>query len=327
GLSKYKYIGGLSMGYAPKATQREDRYMVKVDEYAHYHGKGYLIVRGLIEKQDVERLQKWEDDLYYGHMLVPGLDPLDTANPTPEQLANRIAGNRIHMLHRKDHTAEWGLLHPRVLDVAEALVGPDVIALQSMVFFNPPGRGGQGWHQDSFYIRTFPDTLVGAWIALDVVDEENGCLWVASGSHAEPIYPPFTQEALANGSMHAHGAFADLFLNSTASNSNDDVNELTKVAAKYGNPVPGIMHPGDVLFFHSHLLHRSFPNKTADRFRRSYVCHYSNARSWIPWNHGEPFEGDAANEHHILARGATHLPYAKPVFGTPVDLNQDPYSL
>ena len=29
-----------------------------------------------------------------------------------------------------------------------------------------------------------------------------------------------------------------------------------------------------------------------------------------------PYEGDAANQHHILARGSTHLPYAQPMFGT-----------
>ena len=59
--------------------------------------------------------------------------------------------------------------------MTEALIGPDVYALQSMLFLNPPGKGGQGWHQDSCYIKTHPDTLIGAWIALEEVDEENGC--------------------------------------------------------------------------------------------------------------------------------------------------------
>jgi ectoine hydroxylase-related dioxygenase (phytanoyl-CoA dioxygenase family) len=59
-----------------------------------------------------------------------------------------------------------------------------------MLFLNPPGLGGQGWHQDAYYIPTFPDTLIGAWLTLDQADEENGCLWVIPGSHAEPIYRP-----------------------------------------------------------------------------------------------------------------------------------------
>jgi phytanoyl-CoA hydroxylase len=309
------------MGYAPKATPRSDRYLVNVEQYSQYHGKGYLKVEGLLSPHDVDRLRNWEDDIYSGRLNLKGLAPIDPDTATKEDLLIRNANSRIHMLHRHDPTAEWGLLHPRVLDVVESIVGPDVLALQSMVFFNPPGKGGQGWHQDSYYIRTFPDTLVGAWIALEEVDEGNGCLWVAPGSHAEPIYPPKVEGLFNDGAMHADGAFSDLFLNSTASNMDDEVNELAKVSRNYLPLVPAIMKPGDVFFFHSHLLHRSHRNQSKDRFRRSYVCHYSNARSWIPWNHGEPFEGEAANENHILARGATHLPYTKPIFGTPVELN------
>ena len=63
--------------------------------------------------------------------------------------------------------------------------------------------------------------------------------------------------------------------------------------------------PGDVIYFHPHLLHRSHPNVSETRWRRSFVCHYCNARSWVPWNHGAPWDGDSANYLHILARGDT----------------------
>jgi len=42
----------------------------------------------------------------------------------------------------------------------------------------------------------------------------------------------------------------------------------------------------------------------------------------VPWNHGQPFEGEAANDQHILARGTTHLPFAQPLFGTPCAANR-----
>ena len=56
---------------------------------------------------------------------------------------------RIHMLHRKLELHERYLLHPRVLDVLEVLIGPDVLAMQTMLFLKPPGKPGQGWHQDT----------------------------------------------------------------------------------------------------------------------------------------------------------------------------------
>jgi len=297
------------MTYTPEAVNRENRYKVSVEQYAHYHRNGFLKVERLLSMDDVSVLANWADDIFRGKIALPDLEqgPMgDSADERMKQLT------RVHMLHRISQTAEWGLLHPRVLDVVEVLIGPDVYALQSMLFFNPPGKGGQGWHQDAYYIPTLPDTLIGAWIALEPVDEENGCLWVAPGSNVEPIYPPTNTPSL----IHSNGAFENLTEIENASHLDDDVNTLAKIVQKYPNQIPVPMNPGDVLFFHAHMFHRSHPNRSQDRFRRSYVCHYCNGRSWVPWNHGEPFAGDAANAEHILCRGQTHLPYAKSQFGT-----------
>jgi hypothetical protein len=54
------------------------------------------------------------------------------------------------------------------------------------------------------------------------------------------------------------------------------------------------------------------------------VAHYCNARSYVPWNHGMPYEGESGNYLHILARGSTHLQFAKPKFGTPCAATQPP---
>jgi phytanoyl-CoA hydroxylase len=75
-----------------------------------------------------------------------------------------------------------------------------------------------------------------------------------------------------------------------------------------------------VVFFGGHVLHWSYGNQS-NAPRRSYVGHYCNARSLVLWNHGEPWEGVSANYLHILARGATHLAYAQPKFGTPCAAN------
>ena len=306
--------------YRAKATERPDRYRVKVDEYIFYRRNGYLIVRNLLAPDEVDELLTFASDLLYGRELLPGMEP-PPPDATEEQLFSRFS--RIHMLHRVHPIAERYLLHPRVLDVLEALIGPDVLALQTMLFLNPPGKGGQGWHQDAYYISTYPDTLIGAWIALDRADEQNGCLWVVPGSHCEPIYPPHGQR----GIIHADGAFEDLHEVEHVSHLDDEVNTLSQVVRKYPPAIPVVLEPGDVVFFEGHLLHRSYPNRTADRFRRAFVSHYCNARSWVPWNHGMPYEGDCANAEHILARGRTHMPYALPAFGTlcaALDAQQEP---
>lgn len=302
--------------YVPKSRARDNRYLVSVKEYTNYHKEGYLIVRGLLSKDDIAELFELAEDSRLNRLQPDKTADADSTDPLKEEFAK---ATRIHMLSRVNVAAERGMLHPRILDVTEALIGPDVYALQSMLFLNPPGKGGQGWHQDSCYIKTHPDTLIGAWIALEEVDEENGCLWVVPGSNHEPVYPP---DGIGGGNVHAVDAFEDLNSVQNVSHIDDNVNTLSKVVAGYPPPIPVILSPGDVLFFHSHLFHRSFPNRTSDRYRRSYVCHYCNARSWVPWDH-DGFEGNSGNYRQILARGSTHLPYAEPVFGTEVFLSDE----
>jgi hypothetical protein len=223
---------------------------------------------------------------------------------------------RVHMLHRISSIHERFLLHPRVLDVLEALIGPDVLALQSMLFFKQPGQPGQGYHQDSYYIPTFPDTLCGAWLALTRATLQNGCLWFTPGSQNEPVYP----DPAGLGSALSRN-LSDLGTIENASNTDESVNGLTRVAAKYpGQEIAVEAEAGDVVFFGGHILHRSHTNR-ADFPRRSFVGHYCNARSWVPWDHGQPYEGPSANDMHILARGDTHLPFAQPRFGTPCAAN------
>jgi phytanoyl-CoA hydroxylase len=298
------------MAEAEKVQPRVDRYKVKVSEYVDYHHNGFVVIKGLVPREDVEELQGLATGLLKGEIEIPGLAPL-MPGASLDQLYGRFS--RIHMLHRVNATAEKHLLNPRVLDVLEALIGPDVLALQTMLFLNPPGRGGQGWHQDSYYITTFPDVLIGSWLALDKADEENGCLWIIPGSHAQPIYPTPDRAQ----TVHAEDSFDDLDEVQNVSDMDETRNTLNRVVRQYPPPVPVPADPGDVVFFHGHVLHRSFPNRTADRMRRAFVSHYTNARSWVPWNHGMTWEGPSANYLHILARGRTHLPFAKPPFDTP----------
>jgi chlorinating enzyme len=291
-----------------KSLGHYDRYRVSVQEYVTFHQQGFLIVRGLVSQDDVEQLVRHSEDLIHGRTDVPGLEP-PPPGASPREIEQRYL--RVHMLHRVLEIHERFLLHPRVLDVLEALIGPDVMAMQSMFFLKYPGGEGQGYHQDSYYIPTVPDTLCGAWLAVDRADEENGCMWFTPGTHNEPIYPTIGRERINHGD-----AIGDLPLVENVSNTDATVNTLARVAAKYpGREVPAVMEPGDVAFFGGHVLHRSHRNRSQTRFRRSFVGHYANARSFTMWGYGDP-DPDGWNYKHILARGSTHLRYALPRFGT-----------
>jgi phytanoyl-CoA hydroxylase len=303
------------------SAARADRRQVSVDEYLAFRRNGFLVVRGLVAPSEVAELRQHTEDLMQGRlaeqMASSGVDA-PPAHLSPAEKANHFV--RIHMLHRKLALHERYLLHPRVLDVLQAIIGPDVLALQTMLFLKPPGREGQGWHQDTYYIPTHPDTLCGAWIAIDDADEFNGAMWMAQGSQIEPVYP---------SSAHGYGtkALRDLGRVERVSDMDDRRNQLAPIADRYAHVlVPA--KAGDVVFFGGHVLHRSKPNGSPDRFRRAFVSHYCSARSFTDWgldaSFGDPATSGcldpatgATNGSHILARGDTHLPFARPRFATP----------
>src|SRR5262249_37762376 len=146
----------------------------------------------------------------------------------------------------------------------------------------------------------------------------NGALWFAKGSGHEPVYPP------GDGDGYGQRLIDNIEHVKGASDPDDGKNDLAQIADRYDH-VLVTAQPGDVVFFNGHVLHRSKQNYTTDRFRRSFVGHYCNARSYTQW--GGEFATQAAhasvptlaNSHHILARGDTHLPFAGPRFGTACD--------
>lgn len=79
--------------------------------------------------------------------------------------------------------------HPKILDVVEDLIGPDIYVLSSR-FWMKPGKDGTfvSWHQDSAYFGLEPNELVTVWLALTDSEPENGCLRVIPGTHRGKIY-------------------------------------------------------------------------------------------------------------------------------------------
>jgi len=260
--------------------------MITVEQYTRFRREGYLIVRGVLERAEVDEL-------------------LDHMATLPDVV-------RIHMLHRRFEIHERYMLHPRVVEVVAGLVGPDVLALQTMCFLKPPGAPGQGYHQDSFHIVTEPDTLIGAWVALDRADEENGCVRISRGSQNEPVYPDADTGMGHGGDIH----LADIHAVSGADDPDPARNELTPVAKRY-DEVAAVLEPGDAVFFGGHVLHRSHANRSATRSRRAFVAHYCNARSAVPWDDEPLAPSELGNGRHILAAGTTHLPYAERRYARP----------
>ncbi|MFI5993956.1 phytanoyl-CoA dioxygenase family protein [Streptomyces sp. NPDC051362] len=87
-------------------------------------------------------------------------------------------GYRLHDRHL-DVDFIWDLAtHPRVLGIVRELVGEDDVIMLNSRFIckTPGGPKAVPWHCDASYAGLDPAEQVIVWIALDDVNDENGCL-------------------------------------------------------------------------------------------------------------------------------------------------------
>lgn len=79
----------------------------------------------------------------------------------------------------------WDLVRtPRILDAAEDLIGPNILAFGSRFWVKPHDDGSfVSWHQDSAYFGCEPHDMVTCWLALTPANRENGCMRAMPRSH------------------------------------------------------------------------------------------------------------------------------------------------
>ncbi len=233
--------------------------MLTATTLEQYQQHGYVIVSGLFSPEEVAALRSHFMALREGNSFpgdfagVPRIlgnssktgDVLSDDEPDPLKDYPRM----IHM-HRWDETSLNWLLDKRMGETLLGLLGTEPYAVQTMLYFKPPGARGQALHQDQYYLKAQPGTSMGAWMALDDCDEANGCMQMVPGSH--------TWDVLCTIPADTTQSFTD----------------VTVPLPPGAKAEPQMMKAGDVLFFNGQVVHGSFANTTTNRFRRSLIGHY-----------------------------------------------------
>ena len=71
--------------------------------------------------------------------------------------------------------------HPRILDVIEDLIGPNILIWTSTFFIKEPNSPTfAAWHQDGAYFGLEPKNMATAWVALYDAPFEAGCMQAVS---------------------------------------------------------------------------------------------------------------------------------------------------
>jgi ectoine hydroxylase-related dioxygenase (phytanoyl-CoA dioxygenase family) len=216
-------------------------------QISQYNQDGYLIIRNFLNADEVAKLYRVAID--------------DSAVSKNAINVNDSSGKRSKLsLWYKPGNDTYGLLTRSqwLVDSVDALLDGNtaVCHFHSKLMQKEPRVGGAWeWHQDYgyWYKNEFllPDQMMSVMVAITNANPENGCLQVIKGSHKMGR----VEHGFSGEQVGASQRYVDLSLKTM---------ELVYVE----------LNAGDVLFFHSNILHRSEAN-LSDKPRWSMISCYN----------------------------------------------------
>jgi len=208
------------------------------EEIDFYNREGYLIKKGGYTKNEIDELKKVYNRIWFKMVATRRADE----NATLDSLFRHL-----FQMHRVNNDILKFLTDSRNFRIAEDLLGEEVLATATTMYYKAPGMRGSDTHRDRY---GYGDGIYGGkscalWISLDHADKQNGTVFVI----------PKTQKlGLLNISIHIGH---------------------TKPVPDGFEIVTIDTEPGDILMWDSLTVHGSTPNVSEDRLRRAFFIYFT----------------------------------------------------
>lgn len=219
------------------------------ESYDEYWERGWTVVEGVFSAAEVEAVRALVMRLCEAELAV------SATNFTADSgEAGELAPRKLNHPYMKHDDLRMFSTDARLRSLAGQLVGEPVRLFADQVLMKPPRFGSaKPYHQDNAYFKCEPaDETITVWVALDDVDEHNGCLRYIDGSHRGAVLDHVPVEGEAHNLMPRADEI-DLSRESLA-----------------------CVEQGGVVFHHCKVLHTSHRNES-DRWRRGYASHWCSA--------------------------------------------------
>jgi len=232
--------------------------ILTAEQQSAYERDGYFMVRKLFDSEEIA--------------LMRGAIETDPALRSSLYDRRDSSGNATRMAvwnHPGDSVYGLAARSRRVVDRMERMLGGEVYHYHSKLTAKEPEVGGAWeWHQDYGYWYhngcIFP-LMASVMVALDHSTRENGCLQVVKGSH---LCGRIEHGVLPGEQVGAEPRRVEQI--------------LARMPVEHAE-----MEPGDGLFFHSNVLHRSDQNRSQNRRWTVLMC-YNAARNDPYLEHHHP---------------------------------------
>ena len=215
---------------------------------------GYVALKGFLSAEEVKKLHKNLKRFF--EEVIPSMPDHHVFY---EEKGNKNTLKQLQQLFTYDAYFHQMMFGSKFEKVAEILLEDRVVG-KNMQYFNKPPQVGKPTppHQDGYYFMLEPSEAVTMWLALEEVDEENGCVRYVKGSHTLGYRP--------------HGRTQTLGFSQGITDYGQEEDLAHEVA------IPA--QPGDLLVHQPMTIHRADGNSSAHRTRQAlgFIYYAENAR-------------------------------------------------
>jgi dipeptidyl aminopeptidase/acylaminoacyl peptidase/ectoine hydroxylase-related dioxygenase (phytanoyl-CoA dioxygenase family) len=227
-----------------------DPTVISEDEAQFFQDNGYLILRGVLQGEELRRMQAAMEELTeYGRAAVR--DDPDYMYGEGHKTGARVLKRIEYVIDKRDE-AKVLLGNPSILRSVERLMGKDLIPTWDSMVLKLPGEGIiVPWHRDAATDLVGDQPIFNVDFYLDEADEDT-CVWVMPGSHL----------------------WSDARIDAWLQEHRD--RDKTKEDFRNSGAVPALMQPGDTLIHNILVLHGS-PSNVGGKLRRVVYYEFRTA--------------------------------------------------
>ncbi len=230
------------------------------EQLRQFHQDGFIVLRNFLPQEKCDAILDVAK-VHLEHKIEPieteiGYDErskeyrTDVVDYTSRSDAKNMIVRRLRQVYDRDILFKEWMENVEIRPILQQILDDKVVITtahhNSIMTKMPHYSRATAWHQDRRYWRYTNDNLVSVWLALDDEYSDNGVLEFIPGSHVLKFKPEQFDEK-------------EYF--------REDTKENVALIAK---KVSTTLKKGDVIIFHSLLLHRANKNNT-DKAKISFV--------------------------------------------------------